>query len=104
MSTSTAGLVLTTYVLTGGIVGALTARLSLLRCRLGLVKLMLWRGAVPDLFTLSPSNRAVKDDRRGTIPTLLEYGVGPQDSVMLRSISLILGTSESGYLILLPLS
>ncbi|CAI7647896.1 unnamed protein product [Penicillium discolor] len=40
---------------------------------LELIKLLLQRGADPELYTPSPLYRAVKDDRRDIIPILLEY-------------------------------
>ncbi|KAJ5335394.1 hypothetical protein N7452_007797 [Penicillium brevicompactum] len=49
---------------------------------LELVKLLLQRGADPERYHPSPLYRAVKDDKRGIIPTLLEYGVGPQATAL----------------------
>ncbi|KAJ5413045.1 hypothetical protein N7465_005350 [Penicillium sp. CMV-2018d] len=49
---------------------------------LELVKLLLRRGADPELYTPSPLYRAVKGDRRDIIPKLLEYGVGPQETAL----------------------
>lgn len=49
---------------------------------LELVKLLLQRGADPELYTPSPLYRAVKDDQRDIIPVLLEYGVGPQATAL----------------------
>ncbi|KOS47371.1 hypothetical protein ACN38_g1641 [Penicillium nordicum] len=49
---------------------------------LELVKLLLRRGADPELYPPSPLYRAVKDDRRDIIPVLLEYGVGPQETAL----------------------
>lgn len=45
---------------------------------LELVKLLLQRGADPELYAPSLLYRAMKDDRRDIIPVLLEHGVGPQ--------------------------
>ncbi|KAJ6133675.1 hypothetical protein N7471_008890 [Penicillium samsonianum] len=49
---------------------------------LELVKLVLQRGADPELYAPSPLYRAVKDDRRDIIPVLLEHGVGPQATAL----------------------
>lgn len=49
---------------------------------LELVKLLLQRGADPELYAPSPLYRAVKDDRREIIPVLLEHGVGPQATAL----------------------
>jgi hypothetical protein len=49
---------------------------------LELVKVLLQRGADPERYTPSPLYRAVKDDQRGIIPTLLEFGVGPQATAL----------------------
>ncbi|KAJ9486886.1 hypothetical protein VN97_g6447 [Penicillium thymicola] len=49
---------------------------------LELVKLLLRRGADPELYPHSPLYRAVKDGRRDIIPILLEYGVGPQETAL----------------------
>ncbi|KAJ5337054.1 hypothetical protein MYU51_006409 [Penicillium brevicompactum] len=49
---------------------------------LELVKLLLQRGADPERYHPSPLYRAVKDDKRGIIPTLLEHGVGPQATAL----------------------
>ena len=49
---------------------------------LELVKLLLQRGADPERYTPSPLYRAVKDDQWGIIPTLLEFGVGPQATAL----------------------
>ncbi|KUM60834.1 hypothetical protein ACN42_g6285 [Penicillium freii] len=49
---------------------------------LELVKLLLRRGADPELYTPSLLYRAVKAGRRDIIPILLEYGVGPQETAL----------------------
>ncbi|KAJ5470426.1 hypothetical protein N7530_007783 [Penicillium desertorum] len=49
---------------------------------LELVKLLLQRGADPELYAPSPLYRAVKDDRRDITPVLLEHGVGPQAAAL----------------------
>lgn len=49
---------------------------------LELVKLLLQRGADPELYAPSPLYCAVKDDRRDIIPVLLEHGVGPQATAL----------------------
>jgi ankyrin repeat protein len=49
---------------------------------LELVKLLLRRGADPELYAPSPLYRAVKDDRWDIIPILLKHGVGPQAAAL----------------------
>jgi hypothetical protein len=49
---------------------------------LKIVKLLLQRGADLERYAPSPLYRAVEDDRRDMISTLLEYGVGPQTTAL----------------------